>query len=123
MPAAWTTLPLRGPLGNELQQRRLTDPSLAAQDTDRALSGPGMLELAIECLAFGVTASQHYRHPRLVDASRLLEDASLAICTTLPVWVKRCGQEAVPVGPVSAVVRSLPRSRLTSLASPVVGHA
>ena len=41
---------LRGPLGDVLQQRRLADPRLAAQDLHRALPRADPLQLAVQCL-------------------------------------------------------------------------
>ena len=50
---------LRGPLGDVLQQRRLADPRLAAQDQHRALPRPDALQQAVQRLALVASASQH----------------------------------------------------------------
>ena len=48
---------LRGPLGDVLQQRRLADPRLAAQDLHRALPRTDALQLAVQCLALDASPS------------------------------------------------------------------
>jgi hypothetical protein len=50
---------LRGPLGDVLQQRRLADPRLAAQDLHRALPRADALQLTVQHFALVASTSQH----------------------------------------------------------------
>jgi uncharacterized protein YbjT (DUF2867 family) len=50
---------LRGVLGDVVQQRRLADPRLAAQDLHRALPRADALQLAVQHLALVAAASKH----------------------------------------------------------------
>jgi hypothetical protein len=109
---------LRGPLGDVVQQRRLADPRLTAQQQHCAVAGPDALQLAVQHFALAASASQH---PRSAYPTRGGAPTGQPAATTRELTGDLPGREPAPSGSRLAAMYTTEPFTPTASGPPTLG--